>query len=146
MLNTPASAQNQAWSEILPTQKTIVPQNLYATPGYYFIADVQSVGGNTFHFYMYNYYNGAALSYYVTAYGLDASTADYIIERPTVNGSPTNLSNFGSVPFQGFTDNTAFGDFPNNATTMYGTSGRTLAYPSGINSGYWFTDTQSNCN
>lgn len=83
-ITTPGLGQHQAWSEVLPSQGSIVPQNLYATAGYEFIADVQEESATQFHFYLYNYYNGATLSYYVNVSqdGWDGTTAEFIVERP----------------------------------------------------------------
>jgi hypothetical protein len=99
--NSPGLAQNQYWSEILPQQASYVPQNGTAPIGSEIFADTNYSGGNTYYFTFQDYTNYDYLYYHVTANGYNGSTAEQVVERPTVNGSYTNLSNFHNVLFVG---------------------------------------------
>ncbi len=145
-LATPGLGAHQAWWEILPAVTSIVPINLYATPGAEFLAEVIHVSGNEFEFFMYNYATGKGIApLYETFKGYDGSTAEYIVERPTVNGTPTKLLNFGSVPFEGYSNHSAIDDFTFNTATMVDSGGGVMAVPGSL-SGASFTDTFKYCN
>ena len=94
-------SMNQGWSEVLPAQQYVVPQNITAPNGSMFYADTTYAGSSKFYFTMQDYGNGDRLYYSVTANGYSGATAEQIAERPTVSGSYSNLSNFNSVTFQG---------------------------------------------
>lgn len=134
--NTPGLGQLQAWTQVLPTQGTLVPQNLTATVGAFFYMYVHHGGAqnNQFSLFMQNDYTGASVNPVVTDSHYDGTTAESIAERPTVNGSYSNLSNFGTVPFNDASANGSvyptYDDFP-----IYMYNGSTeLAVPSGIGS------------
>lgn len=145
-LNVPGFGEHQAWSEVLPTQSSMVAANLYTTPGAQFVSSVTYEGNNNFSFYMYNFATGQATSFVVNAYGCDGSTAEYIAERPTTNGTIDNLSNFGTIDFiSAETNGNSIGTYGHSAITM--TDGNTtLAIPSALYGGSSFSVTQHACN
>lgn len=150
--NTPGLGQHQAWSEILPDQSTIVPQGLSATANKEFFAETQHLSGtgssSKFNFVLVNEYAGLGLNYDVTANGWAGYSTEWIIERPTVNGSYTNLSNFQTwTVIQAFGNNAnpnkLSGQFP--LTMQSASTGDILATPSSLSSGGGFTVTQHDC-
>jgi hypothetical protein len=145
-LATPGLAAHQAWWEILPAVTSIVPINFYATPGAEFLAEVIHVSGNEFEFFMYNYATGKGIApLYENYKGYDGSTAEYIVERPTVNGSPTKLLNFGSVPFEGYSNHSGIDAFTYNTATMADGGGGIMAVPGALSGAASFTDTFKYC-
>jgi hypothetical protein len=148
--NAPGIGQNQAWSEVLPAQTSIIPTNLYATVGQGFEAYVQYDSGtgstSKFTFFMDNLYSGATQMFNVTANGYSGATAEAIVERPTVGGVPTNLSNYGTMTFNSaYIDGTAMNSQSHTGIDMYDGS-TLLAAANSIGSGGAFTDTQHSCN
>jgi Peptidase A4 family len=138
-------AAHQAWWEILPTVTSIVPINLYATPGKEFLAQVIHLSGSEFEFFMYNYGTEKGIPpLYETDKGYDGSTAEYIVERPTIGTSPTKLLNFGSVPFEGYSNHSDIDDFTYNSATMVDGGGGVMAVPGALSEAS-FTDTFKYC-
>lgn len=128
--------QHQSWSEVLPQQGTEVPQAVYATVGEPFIAYTGYTGGEDFTFYLDNAYTGYGTTFTVAANGYYGASADFVMERPTISGAPTNLSNFGTwiVNYAWVNGtNSPVGDFYNNPVTM-ASNGTTLANPIGLTS------------
>lgn len=147
--NTPGLGQNQAWSEVLPQQPYVVPQSLYATIGQDFEAYTGWTGGNNFVFFMENLYTGQSLYYGVTANGYDGSTAEQVVERPTVGGKYAYLSNYHNVLFNNNQNTWSGGGgyisgSPNQSITMYNGS-RQLTSESGLGGSGSFTDYQLWC-
>lgn len=143
------TGENQAWWEILPTYPSIVTVNLYATVGHDFESDV-NWNGTTYNFFLQNNYTGKYLSINVTNSNYDGRTADFVVERPEVGGSLSNLSNFKTMTLGNnwFNSGTYIGNAANILKiTMYNSSdGNTLATPSSIyNSGKSFQVTQHHC-
>jgi hypothetical protein len=134
-LNSPGLANYQAWSEFLPTQPMVIPQNLYATPGQDFYAQVTYVNVDTVNMYMYNSYTGLGLSYHVTGDDVDEQSAEYIAERPgIVGGGFRNLSDFGTAQWvSSDTNGVASSSWPHDAITMKTTD--VLASPSANSAG-----------
>lgn len=99
--HTPGIANNYGWSEVLPQQKYMVQQKIHAPNGGKFYADTTYAGNNTFWFTMQDYKSNGRLYYKVKANGFSGRTAEEIAERPSVNGSLTNLSNFHPIKFRG---------------------------------------------
>jgi hypothetical protein len=121
----------QAWTEVLPTQGSIIAAPLYATAGYYFYMYVHhgGVDNNQFSFFMQNQHTGDSFPFLVTDSHYDGTTAEVIAEKD--RGS---LSNYGTVQFLTSSANGSpypdFTDFP-----IYLYEGPTeLAVPSGIGS------------
>lgn len=145
--NTPDLGQLQAWTEVLPTQATIVPQPLYATIGAEFNMYLRhNTGPSQFAFFMQNDSTGASVDPVVTDSHFDGTTAEMIAERPTVNGAYSNLSPFYTLSFTSAHANGS--PYPNfNHFSMEMWNGSTeLAYPSAIDSAGDFTVTQTSCN
>lgn len=140
--------QHQSWSEVLPQQTGMVAQTVDATPGQQFIAYTGYTGGNDFTFYLDNVYTGYGTTFSVSADGYYGATADFIIERPTYNGSFANLSNFGTwtVNYAWVNGtNSPLGNFSNGPVTMYDSSGNVMASSAGLYSGDAFDVTQITC-
>jgi len=148
--NTPGLGQDQTWTEVLPTQTSIVPQNLYGTYNQFieFYAHHGGAHNDQFSFFMQNQYTGDSVNPVVTDSHYNGTTAEVIAERPTVNGVPTNLSNFGTVNFDQSSLN---GHFMNDGTYRIGpfymyNNSTELAVPSGIDVNHHFVVTQLSCN
>lgn len=127
--------QHQSWSEVRPTQTGMVAQTVDATPGQQFIAYTGYTGGNDFVFYLDNVYTGYGTTFTVNANGYNGATADFVMERPSNNNVPTNLSNFGTW-FVNYAwvngTNVPVGDFYNNPIDMTSngaSTGTLLALP-----------------
>jgi len=133
-LNAPGLANNQAWSEFLPAQPGAIPQNLYATPGQDFYAQVTYVNADTVNMYMYNSYTGLGLSYNVTGDDVDEQSAEYIAERPALSGVLRSLSDFGTAQWLSTdTNGVASSGWPHDAITMQ--TSHVLASPSANSAG-----------
>lgn len=141
---------HQAWWEVYP-YNNITAVSLYGHSGYLFDASTAWVGsGGYYAFYMKDYYSGNYLAFrgYVDHY--DGRSAEAITERPSINGSYTYLSNFGTmtvnssqaqgVPINDYDPNTR-----RHGVHMTDTSGTDMADPSSIGSGGHFTISQHSC-
>jgi hypothetical protein len=74
-------APDQAWFEVLPAERGMIPIPITATPGAAFLTRTQYLGNNTFGFSFYNYATGASAYYQATDSGYDGHTADFVAER-----------------------------------------------------------------
>jgi hypothetical protein len=147
------SVEHQAWWEILPAGMVTIPE--HATPGSYFEAQTHyegySEGRSHFNFYVYNYADGSWWSTNVrTTYGVDRSTAEYIVERPAeTRGGKTYmkpLESYSPISFQGFTEGNALASYPYNYTNMEDRAHAWLATVEGIPpSSYLFSDIYHTC-
>lgn len=90
----------EASTEVWPLQN-IVPVTFCGHTGYEFDASTRWLG-NGYRLYMYDYYSATTYSadVYVPSSYYSGDSAEAIAERPKVNGSLTNLSNFGTITFQ----------------------------------------------
>jgi hypothetical protein len=148
--NVPGVADHQAWWEIYPTH-SLVPVNLYGHYPYQVDASVRWLG-NAYRFWLYDYESGTTLQFDVSSSSYTGDLAEAIAERPTIGGTYSNLSNFGTLDFVQTEANGVY--FNNYSPTgiRHGihmvnfSDGNHLADPSTINSYGNFTDTQSNCN
>ena len=160
--NSSGADNHQAWWEIVP-HNALTPIGYYATPGVIMDVSVRNIT-NGFRFWFYNY-AGQSMAFNVTKYGgfALAQSAEVVIERPTVNGTPTNLANFqtlrvyeSAAASQGNSEVT-FDHFPPNVDPTTGlwrhgvhmisnTTGRDLADPTDIFSSGAFDVMQNNCN
>jgi alpha-tubulin suppressor-like RCC1 family protein len=132
--------EDEAWYEILPAQKSPKGLGLKATGGAYLQADTNYENGE-YKFYVHNFATKES------AYGhgpgpIDANVNDFIVERPGKN----NLLNVGSVTFQGFTNNKAFGENRTERLEMENRRGEVNAAPTAISSKYEFHDAYKDCN
>jgi hypothetical protein len=141
----------------LPPQPNVVALPIYSTVGYQQNGwvDYEQPSGSSnyvFRFHAYNYYNGDSFGFeYSLADGVtgiyDGRASDFIAERPSVNGSLTNLSNFGTVGLQGWTNGTGISSFSYDWVTMVDNSFNVMAEPNdSLSGGHDFTDTQYDCN
>jgi Peptidase A4 family len=143
------------WWEILPANPVPVPE--HGTPGYYFETQTHYEGysesRNHFNFYFYDYAEGSWWSVNVkTTYGVDRSTAEYIVERPTIERSSKRymlpLESYSNIDMQGFTEGNGLASYPYNSITMNEKNppNTILATVAGIPpSSYLFTNTFQNC-
>jgi hypothetical protein len=123
--------------------------NLYGDPGSLFDASTRRISGG-YRFYMYDYSTGTTDAFDVFINDYSGHSAEAVAERPTVNGSSTNLSNFGILTFaetqangNGF--DTFNPDGVRHGVHMVKANGDDLADPSAIGGGGTFTVTQNNC-
>lgn len=139
--------QYQAWYET--DLGPIYGINLFATPGWNFLLQTSYVNGS-YRYNFYNSYTGQNAVYYVGDSRFYGDAADYIIERPTVNGNPTNLSNFGTLTVDDALITSSYqpiGNYPNYKLNMVNIADNyTLAATSALSSGDYFTVTQRSCN
>jgi hypothetical protein len=151
-----SGAQHQAWWEIVPDY-SIVPINFYGHPGYVFDASTRWLGNNAYRFWFYDYYSHTTDVFDVSSFRYEPESAEVVIERPTVNNVPTNLSNFGTWSVaESQANGLDFNTYPptsaNSLTIRHGvhmssnTTGNDLADPGNIGSGGNFTVGQHNCN
>lgn len=148
--NVPGVGNHQAWWEIYP-YNFITAVNLYGHRGYEFDASTRWLG-NGYRFYMHDYYTGHTVAFDAYHNVYDGSSAEAITERPTINGSLSNLSNFETMTFEASNANgNAISTYDPNKS-RHGVhmenfnNGDDLADPSGIGGGGYFTVTQHNCN
>lgn len=150
------SANHQAWWEIVP-EFAMVPINFFGHPGYLFDASTRWLGNNAYRFWFYDYKTATTDVFDISDFNYEPESAEVIIERPTVNGSYTNLSNFGTWNVaEAQANEQNFDTYPptsgNTLTIRHGvhmssrTDGNDLADPSNIGSGGSFTVSQHNCN
>jgi alpha-tubulin suppressor-like RCC1 family protein len=127
--------ENAAWFEVLPeAEKASVPP-IHATSGAWFEADTQYKGNGEFSFYFYNFKTHATARG-IEYGGFEGRVAEFILERK----APYDLTNVGTVPFQGFTNGTAFGADPTERIVMENhETHKVMAAPSGISSKYAFS-------
>lgn len=144
----PGMGDHQAWWEIVPGYN-IIPVNFYGHSGYLFDASTRWLG-NGYRFYLYDYYSATTDAFDVSSGTYSGDSAEAIAERPTINGSFANLSNFGTMTFSASQANgVGMNNYSPNGTRhglhMIDTSGTDMADPSGIGSNGYFTDTQHSC-
>jgi hypothetical protein len=144
----PGVSNHGAWYEVYP-DINITPVTLEGSNGDYM--DMSTIWNNSqqyYAFYMDDSTTGhyVSLRYYTSTH--DRTSAEAITERPKINGSFSNLSNFKTMTFN---KSQANGSGMNNFSSLYQvnmTSGGTaLAGPSAIGSspGGHFTDSQHHC-
>jgi hypothetical protein len=97
-INTPGLGQHQAWTEVLPDQPYVVAQPVYGQRDGLFEAVVNHRSGG-FNILVENVSSGAGTIVAVNSSHWDGSTAESIVERPTVNNSLRALTNFQQVSF-----------------------------------------------
>ena len=138
--------QHQAWYEILPNGAVSEP--VYGHPGYSFTAEVNRISGG-FNFNLYDSYSGYGINFQVYGAGYDGSTADFVVERPTLNGQRW-LTNYVWVRFlQTYVNGTGpghgVGSYPNTNVYMYN-GNDLLAYNTALtNSGQSFNNYWNSC-
>jgi hypothetical protein len=156
LYDSSGAANHQAWWEIVP-EYSIVPIPFYGHPGYVFDASTRWLGNNAYRFWFYDYYSHTTDVFDVSSLYYDPDSAEVVIERPTVNNAPANLSNFGTWSVaESQANGLGFDTYPptssNSITIRHGvhmssnTTGNDLADPSNIGSGGNFTVSQHNCN
>jgi hypothetical protein len=160
----PGLGAHQAWWEVVPANGITPVPNYYGTPGDLFDASVRVISGG-FRFWFLNYATGVSDAFNRPFTGSSNSlSAEVIIERPSVNGNPTNLANFQTLQvsqaeawINANTNGNTFDTFPanlNNGTGLWRhgvhmvnpSNGNDLADPSAIGSAGSFTVSQHNCN
>ncbi len=145
--NEPGLGDGQAWWEIVPGYNA-VPVNLYGHYPYQFDASVRWLG-NAYRFYMYDYDSGTTVALDVGSSTYSGDSAEAIAERPTINKSYSNLSNFETLVFTQTEANDVYFNNYSPSGIRHGihmTNGDDLADPNTISSYGYFTDTQRNCN
>ena len=147
----PGVGNHQAWWEVYP-YNNITPISLYGHIGGYLVdASAAWVGSGGFYaFYIKDYYSGNYLAFREYINHFDGRSAEAITERPSINGSFSNLSNFGTLTVN---SSQANGQGINNYSPngvrhgvhMIDTSGTDMADPSTIGSNGYFTVSQHSC-
>jgi len=146
--NVPGFDNHQGWWEILPAN--MVSANIHGHPGFTFYASTRKVSGG-FRFFMMDFQSGQTVTISVGSSRYDGSSAEAIAERPRVNGSLTNLSNFGTLTMRRTQANGHGFDTFNPTGHRHGihmvnpSNGDDMADPSGISSAGHFTVTQHHC-
>jgi hypothetical protein len=137
----------QAWFET--DAGPVYALNMYGTPGSNFLVQTSYANGA----YRYNFYNshtGQNAVFFVNDSRFYGDAADYVVERPMISGSFTNLSNFGTLTVDDAlvtSGNVPISDYPTDRVTMVNSNdGVTLASPSALTNGDYFTVTQRSCN
>lgn len=143
----PGLGDHQAWWEIVPGYN-MMAVNFYGHPGYLFDASTRWLG-NGYRFYYYDNWSASSIAFDVSSSTYSGNSAEVVAERPTINGTLSNLSNFGTITFiasqangfyfNSFSTNTRYG------LHMVDSSYRDMADPGPIGSGGSFTDTQHSC-
>lgn len=145
------------WWEVYPLNQEQVIQNLSISPGdqLYVHISYNSSDSGTFRWYMEDLTTGATTSGQKTDMSqyYDSSSAEWIMERPQVNGSLSDLADFKQISFQDDSAVTAsgssyyIGQINHTSIEMYNNStGHELAHPGGLSSGGAFTDYWDNFN
>jgi hypothetical protein len=144
--------QHQSWSEVSPGQPGAQPQVPIATVGKEFSTSTVYNGGtgsnSQFTFVLINEYTGSGTIFDVTANGWVGYDAEWVVERPTINGSASDLSNFETLTFDQSEGNNAYSidlsdQFP---LEMYDqTTKIEYAAPTQLNEYGGFTVGQINC-
>lgn len=99
-------SSDYAWFELYPDYETEVMNGLVpflVRPGDYIYADISyDKGSNMLDFFLVNSTTGQYVDFYTPAkYGCPGLSAEWITERPTINGSLPALANFGHVAITG---------------------------------------------
>jgi sugar lactone lactonase YvrE len=130
--------EDEAFYEVLPAVEART--GFKSTPKAYFLADTQWTGSK-YSFYFYNYANGES-KHFELGGAFNGKTADYIAERQ----KGTNLYNFGTIHFQGFTNGKAFHEkgYSTEHLTM-ANANEVNAEPSQVYKNYEFMDTWRAC-
>lgn len=144
----PGMADHQAWWEIYPDYD-IVPVDFFGHSGYLFDASTRWLG-NAYRFFLYDYESGTTDAFDVSSSTYSGESAEAIAERPRINGSPSYLSNFGTLTFSAAqANNVGFDQYSPTGTRhgihMIDANGNDMADPSGIGANGYFTDTQHSC-
>jgi hypothetical protein len=159
-INTDGLGQYQAWSEVLPEEKSIVVVNpsFYATPEEEFESKVEYKSQTKFGMYMYNFKTGEHRSFTSTVKdeSWDGSTSEFIAERPTYDSTELwgknkdlpGLTNFETVEMEGYSNNEPLDTYGHNALIMKESllDDLTLAEPGAIEGKAFFTDYHKHCN
>jgi hypothetical protein len=145
VLNVP---QGQYWYET-NVGTTYMPDG-YVVPAGEVLEDFVSYNTSG-DYYTYTFANETTGLHGVFQFGSSTyfgSTTEFIVERPTVNGSPTNLANFGTLSWDyvaSAVQENPISDYPYQNLTM-GTSSDTMATASALSDGgYQFTNGQHSC-
>ena len=133
--------EDEAWYEILPAQKHPKGMGIKAIPGKYVEADTHYENGE-YKFYMHNLVSEGESAYGHGPGPIDANVNDFIVERP----GKDNLLDFGTVTFQGFTNNKAFAENKTERLQMENRLGEVNAAPGAISKKYEFGDAYKDCN
>jgi hypothetical protein len=92
-------ATYDAWYETVPNEAEIVITSMTVKPGDTMSASVTSVGNSKFTMSITNVTENESFSITQTQLGAKRSSAEWIVEAPTVNGSIASLANFGTATF-----------------------------------------------
>jgi hypothetical protein len=144
----PGMGSHQAWWEILPAD-TIPVSGLYGQAGSLFDASVRRISGG-FRFWLESYGTGKTVAFDVSSGSYDGSSAEAIVERPLVNGSFTDLSNYETTVFEQTEANGVYFNEFNANTQRYGVhmldgSDHPMATVNTVSTYGSFADTQERC-
>jgi hypothetical protein len=145
----PGVSNHQAWYEIVP-DVTLTPIPIYASnTDYMDMSTTWNSGPLYYAFFEEDITTGVyqAVQFYTS--DRDTRSAEAIVERPTISGSFSNLSNFEIMTFNKTQGNgSGMNNFANlDLIDMYDTSGVLMSEPAPIESspGGYFTVTQHSC-
>ena len=145
--NYPTLAAHQAFVQVLPNDRNgPVAVDLKAEPGQVFFAQVSWDPANSW--YVYFMQNdgpsgGSASFHSAPAAAHDGSSAEVITERPVINGTLSDLSNYGQFQVQfatgdwGNSSSDGFNDLTNHSITMGDGNGQTMSSPGSLMGSNW---------
>jgi hypothetical protein len=151
--NVPGIANHQAWWEVVP-DNYMTPLGLVSgQAGDTFSAALQYVSNSAYWFHISDLTKGYSDDFTYQTSTFDGSSADFIVERITLNGNLTPLSAWlNNIPMSqaySSTNSTSkpVGGWPNISETMYNFSGHhSLAHPGSLyNSGTSFNTYYDAC-
>ena len=119
----------------------MTPINFYGTPLSLFDASVRYIpsisGLSSYRFWFYNYATGQNMAFNVSVAANPNYTAEVVIERPTINNQPSNLTNFetlqvsqsqaNGIPFNSYPQFVSNNLVRHGVHMISGTTGRDLA-------------------
>jgi hypothetical protein len=92
------AAQYSAWWEILPAPETAITMTV--EPGDSITVNIRQVSGTTWSISLTDNGHGQTQTFSTTqSYAGSGSSAEWIVEAPTVNGTQSTLANYGSTVF-----------------------------------------------
>ncbi len=119
-----------AWYEFYPAASVTI-SSVVVSPGDSVTVTVSYLAGNKFSVLLTDNTNGQSFTISDTINGAARSSAEWIVERPSIGGSITKLANFGTATFSECSP-TGSGLSSPISITMVNNRGQILAQPSAL--------------